>query len=85
MRKAILGVALGGTLALSSLGMAFAASPNQAAPGTPGDKNCVGQTTSFLAQLGAGADITGIGNLAAALGASVKDLKAIVAAYCAGP
>jgi len=82
MRKAILGVALGGALALSSFGMAFAASDNQATPGTPGDKNCVGQTTAWLAQLGSSADVHGIGGLADAFGSSVKDLKAAIKAYC---
>ena len=82
MRKAILGVALGGALALSSFGMAFAASDNHATIGTPGDKNCVGQTTAFLAQLGSSADVHGIGGIADASALSVKDLKAIIKAYC---
>lgn len=82
MKRIILATVAAGTLTLASAGLATAASPNQGAPGVPGDKNCVGQTTSWLAQLGSGADITGIGNLADAFSLSTKDLKAAIKAYC---
>jgi len=55
-------------------------------PGTPGAKNCVGQTNAYLAQIGAGVigAHPGLGGLVAATGFSVKEIQAIVQAYCAG-
>jgi hypothetical protein len=59
---------------------------NHPVPGTPGEPNCEGQTTGFLAhaskeQLGE----PGIGNLAKANGLSVKEVKEIIRAFCATP
>ncbi len=83
MKSRITTLALAATFAFAAFGgVALAASPNQATPGIPGDKNCVGQTTAFLAQALSGADIHGIGGLANAANLSVKEVKAIVSAYC---
>ena len=54
------------------------------APGTPGDKNCKGQTMAFIAQ-GAGFDANGVGNVANTVGLTVQEVHAVVEAYCAGP
>ena len=54
----------------------------QTTPGTPGDANCEGQTIAYLAQAFGVVDVHGIGGLAAAVGVSVKDIKAIVDGYC---
>lgn len=90
MNKKIRTAVAGAAIAIASIGGvaftsggAFAASPNQALPGTPGTANCVGQTMSYLAQALSGSGITGIGNLAVAANLSVKEIKAIVEAYCA--
>ena len=83
MKTRIMTLALAGTFAFAAFGgVALAASPNQATPGTPGDNNCVGQTTAYLAQVGASVDIHGIGGLAKFADLSVKEVKAIVVAYC---
>ncbi len=72
------------TLALSAFGgVALAASDNHTAPGTPGDKNCVGQTMAYLAQGNDAVPGPGIGNVARQAGLTVKEVKAIVEAYCA--
>ena len=59
---------------------AFAAT--QDTPGTPGDKNCAGQSMAYLAQ-GNETGARGIGNVASVTGLSVKEIKALVEAYCA--
>lgn len=84
MRRIVLSVALSGALFASMAGSAVAGSPNHTEPGVPGTPNCVGQTTAWLAQVGADFDIHGIGGLAAAAGLSVKELKAVIEEYCAG-
>ena len=84
MRRIVLSVALSGALLASMVGTASAGSPKHTEPGVPGTANCVGQTMAYLAQLGSEADVHGLGNLAEALGASVQEIKAIVAEYCAG-
>jgi hypothetical protein len=67
------------------LGSAVAtADPQPAEPGTPGEPNCVGQTNAYIAQLGKAGGFPGIGNLARAEGASVKEVREVVTAYCAG-
>ena len=56
-------------------------------PGVPGTPNCEGQTMAYLAQAGKNADVQearGIGQLAQYAGLSVKELREIVIAYCAG-
>jgi hypothetical protein len=60
-----------------------AASNNHTAPGTPGSANCVGQTNAYLAQAFAQDGYAGLGNVADVFGLSVKEVKAIVSAYCA--
>ena len=84
MKKRVLGLAFGAAVALSAFGgTALAASDNHADPGTPGTKNCVGQTNAYLAQVGQSIGINGIGGIAAANGLTVKEVQAIVQAYCA--
>jgi hypothetical protein len=92
VKKFILSAAVGIVLTLPLGGIAAAASDNHVAPGTPGDKNCAGQTYAYLAQLVKNSDPDGelglqpgIGNLDG-VDASLtpQEVKAIVAAYCAG-
>ena len=87
MKLKLLGLVLGGTFAVASFGgVAFAASDNHVLPGTPGDKNCVGQTMAYLAQGNVvSAPGPGIGNVASQAGLTVQQVKAIVEAYCAAP
>ena len=75
-------------LSVVVLGAAIAtpvvASADQTAPGTPGDKNCVGQTMAFIAQNGLKRGLgPGIGNVAAQANVSVQDVKAFAEAHCA--
>jgi hypothetical protein len=86
MRRLILSSVLAGTLLASMAGTALAGSDNHTEPGTPGDANCTGQTVAFLAQAGASLDpaVHGIGGIADLNELSVKEVKAIVAAFCAG-
>ena len=79
MRKWICSVALLGIVASTA---AYAASPKHTAPGTPGTKNCVGQTMAYLAQGNDAVPGPGIGNVASQAGLTVQEVKAIVAAYC---
>ncbi len=73
-----------------AIGFALSATPAMAgphadAPGTPGEANCVGQTTAFAAQ--ASKDLLGepgLGNLADFSELSVKEVRAVVQAFCAG-
>jgi hypothetical protein len=51
-------------------------------PGTPGEKNCVGQTNAWLAQAGQSLGINGYANVAAFSGVTVQQLQAEVQAYC---
>ena len=77
-------VAIGvGAAMLSVSAPAFA---GQTEPGTPGDKNCKGQTTAWVAQAGETGFFTanGIGNVAKANDAGVKDVKFLIGLYCAG-
>jgi hypothetical protein len=56
-------------------------------PGIPGDPNCRGQSTAFLAQAGKNAGVEGvrgIGGLARFAGLTVQEIKAIVDEFCAG-
>jgi len=60
------------------------AGANHTALGTPGTPNCEGETRAFLAhaskeQLGE----PGLGNLAKAVGLSVKEVQAIIREFCA--
>ena len=87
MRKFVLSAALAAVLALGSATAVLAGSPNHAAPGTPGDANCHGQSAAFLAQLAASSGISGangIGGVAKASGMSVQEIQALLDAYCAG-
>ena len=63
------------------------AAGDHSAPGTPGEKNCVGQTTAWLAQLAKTGDsegFRGFAGAAAGFGVSVQELKQLVQAFCAG-
>ena len=91
MNKKIRTAVAGAAIAIASIGGvafstggAFAASPNQATPGTPGTANCVGQTMAYLAQGHESLPgVTGIGNVASTHGLSVQEVKALVEAFCA--
>ena len=83
MRRFFLAAAISGALIASAAGTALAGSDNHTELGTPGEPNCVGQTTAYLAQVGPTFDLpTGLGRLADALGISVKEYKAIIQEYC---
>lgn len=58
------------------------AAADHSAPGVPGAPNCEGQTTAYIAQVGQAVGLPGIGQVAAASDISVKELKAIIRAYC---
>ena len=70
-------LALAAALSLTMVGVASAA--DHLLPGTPGDKNCVGQTMAYLAQ-GNDVPANGIGGVASFVGLSVKEVKAVVEA-----
>ncbi len=78
MKKFIASCLLGGALIIGSVGGAFAA-PGL---GTPGEANCVGQTTAFLAQAGQEEGIKGFAGAADAGGFSVKEAKQLVREVC---
>lgn len=92
MKKFILSAALGIVLTLPLAGAAVAASDNHLLPGTPGDKNCAGQTYAYLAQLIKNYDPDGELGLQPGIGnldgldpdLTPQEIKAIVAEYCAG-
>jgi hypothetical protein len=90
MQRSALAVAISvvGTLgiAIASATTAQAASVPQSTPGTPGAANCFGQTTAYVTQGNPTGFLTakGIGNVAAVNGATVKDVNAQIAAFCAG-
>jgi hypothetical protein len=48
-------------------------------PGTPGEANCEGQTTAWIAST-----FGGLGKLAKEEGLSVQEIHEIIAAICAG-
>jgi hypothetical protein len=88
LRTRILTIAVVAGMAASMLfgGTAFAGSPNHAEPGTPGEKNCKGQSMAYLAQLGPSAGVApGIGNLPDATGLTMDEIKQAVEDYCAAP
>lgn len=76
MRKIAVAVA---ALGISLAGFAAPAQAAQTLPGVPGDRNCVGQQTAYLAQVGT---VNGIGNAAKAGPLTVKEIKAAVKAWC---
>ena len=82
MRKVSVALVVAAAFAVGAV-PAGAGSPNQTTPGTPGQPNCEGQTTAFLAQVGKPVDAQGLGNLAKAVGLSVKEVKVVVRAFCA--
>src|SRR5262245_24061026 len=76
MKRYVLTVVAALVIGLSMLGSASAG--DHSVSGTPGESNCHGQTMAFLAQIGQSVDIHGVGNVAKALGMSVKELQALV-------
>ena len=80
MRKLTLAVGFAALMATTGV---LAASHDL--PGTPGDKNCVGQSNAYLAQVGVavGAVHPGLGGLAALVNLSVQEIQAVVQAFCA--
>jgi hypothetical protein len=77
-----------GALVLGAVSVGSASADRVWQPGIPGTPNCEGQTTAYLAQAGKNLgvqDARGIGQLAAYVNLTVADIRAIVAAYCAGP
>jgi hypothetical protein len=85
VRKSIAVIGAIGALALSA--PVATAKPHDV-PGTPGEANCKGQTTAYLAQAAknfdfVGADAHGLGGLARNYyGLSVKEVHAIIDTYC---
>lgn len=76
---------LGAVVALTIAGAAapaMAASDNHTTLPDPAAKNCAGQATAFLAQGNGGVPGPGIGNVAKQASLTVKEVKAIIAAYC---
>ncbi len=56
-------------------------------PGTPGEANCTGQSTAFLAQLSKNNEFfpegfRGIGGVGRVTGLSTQEIKAIVDRFC---
>ena len=84
MRSKKFSVLLGSAILTLALPLsALAASENATTPGTPGEPNCKGQTNSFLAQaFKEEVDAPGLGNIARFAGLSVKEVQAIVTAFC---
>lgn len=84
MRKLSIALLIAGALAIG----AVPAAAKQDAPGTPGERNCQGQTTAFLAQVGKTIPLVGkggIGNLARAAELTPKEVHEVVRTFCAGP
>jgi hypothetical protein len=84
MRKMVLAVAFASLMATTGV---LAASSNHELPGTPGEKNCIGQSIAYLSQVGValGAAHPGLGNLVPiTVVSSVKEIQEVVRAYCAG-
>lgn len=58
-------------------------------PGTPGEANCRGQTTAYLAQASKNGEenipegFRGLGGVSRSTGLTVQEIKAIVDAFCA--
>jgi hypothetical protein len=75
-------VALLATAAAFAIG-AVPAAASQTAPGTPETANCSGQTTAFIAQIGAEAGIHGVAGVANAFGLTVQEVHALIDNYCA--
>lgn len=82
MKRLVLSVLMFGAAVATPIAVS-AASENQVTPGIPGDKNCAGQTMAYLAQGNDAVPGPGIGNVADQASLTVKELKAIVEAYCA--
>lgn len=80
--RRIIAIAAIGLASVTAAGGTALAADNHAAPGTPGDANCKGQTTAYLAQVLKDAGAPGIGGVASLTGLTVKEIKAIVDTYC---
>lgn len=85
MKKLLIAGCVSATLFVTTFVGAFADQPASTKTiGTPGEANCVGETTAFLAQAAKASGVIppGLGNLADFNNLSVKDLKAVIDAYC---
>lgn len=82
MKKFVVVVALLAAFALSFASIGGVSAADHSVPGTPGTSNCHGQTMAFLAQVGQGAGLQGIGNIADANNLTVQQVQDIVTAYC---
>jgi len=76
---ALLGTILG--LAIGA-GPASASSENHTTPGIPGTKDCSGQSTAFVAQIGAEAGTHGVAGVASAVGFTVQEVHKLVGEFC---
>jgi hypothetical protein len=81
MKKRI--VALLAIAAVFAIGAVPATAASQTEPGTPETANCSGQTTAFIAQIGAEAEIHGVAGVAHAFGFTVQEVHALIDNYCA--
>jgi hypothetical protein len=83
MRNLVLPIAFAVLMAGSGV---LAASDKHDGPGTPGEKNCKGQTIAWFAQFspGVAAAHPGLGGLVAVTMLSVKEIQAAADAVCGG-
>lgn len=72
------------SISLGGASAAVAASPNHSEPGTPGAKNCFGQTMAYLAQLDLGVpgEHPGIGGISDVTGLTNAEIRDLVTVYC---
>ena len=85
MKRVFAGAAL---LGLVLVGSAAARPSDHLTPGTPGTKNCRGQTAAYLAQAAKNGLVLeafhGIGGIARGAELSVKEVQAVIEEFCAG-
>jgi hypothetical protein len=82
IKHLVLGTAAGMALVASTITSAQAAAP--LGPGTPGTKNCRGQTEAYFAQFGKDAGVHGIGGFANLSQLPPQTVEQLISAYCAG-
>jgi hypothetical protein len=75
-------VVLLATAAAFAIG-AVPATASKSEPGTIETANCSGQTTAFIAQIGAEGGIHGVAGVADAFGFTVQEIHALIDNYCA--
>jgi hypothetical protein len=79
MKHMVLGLAAGIGMIAGTITSAQAA-PLE--PGTPGTRNCRGQTEAYMAQFGKGTEFPGVGGYAKLSGLPTHTLQELVDAYC---